>query len=252
MAGKFYLLLCISVISQPLAADVGSAHDAAPAAIADLRSLIAGTVNRFEQHSLQDWSYRISRYENEEGDISSRQELFDPTQAPGRQWQLLRLNGQTPDTKQLRRYAADKQKQVTKANQHSFSLKLSKLIQLDSLTLVAEDPYRLEASFKVYIKKLGAEASKALQGQLSFDKTKQYIDSIQITNNAGFSPLLGSRIDHFNLTLQFMQIDGVMLPQQQTMTMKGTFAYFTGIDEVSTVTFSDYRYIANETLTLVP
>ena len=133
--------------------------------------------------------------------------------------------------------------------QQNFSVKLSELIQLDSLQLTFDSPQYLQASFGVYLSQLGNDVSKKLQGSLRYNKQQHYIDSIDISNTAHFSPLFSANISEFNLTLRFTKIDNAILPQQQQMRMKGTFAFFTQIDEVSTDTFSDYRYVGQPSLT---
>ncbi|MBZ9610427.1 hypothetical protein [Rheinheimera maricola] len=252
MAKKYSrLLLCIAFgFATPLpAADTSSLEQPAlnmqPTAAADLQSTIAGAISQFEQRSRRDWAYRISRYENEEGVISSSVELFEPTKAPAEQWQLLSINGQQPDKKQLRKFAVAKQQQSKAAGQQNFSVKLSELIQLNSLQLTFEDPQYLQASFGVYLSQLGGDVSKKLQGTLRFDKTQRYIDTIEISNSANFSPLFSADITEFSLTLRFTKIDSAVLPQQQQLRMKGTFAFFTKIDESSNDTFSDYRYVGD-------
>ena len=253
MAKKYYrMLLGVGLAAQLQAADIsGTAQqtlNVQPTA-ADLQSTIAAAISQFEQRSRRDRAYRIDRYENEEGDISSSIELYDPANAPDNQWQLLSINGRTPDNKQHRKFARAKQQQAKAAGQQSFSVTLSELIQLDSLQLTFDSPQYLQASFGVYLSQLGNDVSKKLQGSLRYNKQQHYIDSIDISNTAHFSPLFSANISEFNLTLRFTKIDNAILPQQQQMRMKGTFAFFTQIDEVSTDTFSDYRYVGQPSLT---
>lgn len=248
--------LCLGLVAQPLAAEPQRVEhvltDTAPAAQVDgqhsIGQLISRAITDFEQRGRADWSYRVSRYENEEGQISSSIELFEPTKATDQQWTLLSLNGQPPDNKQLRKFAEKKlaetkQKQTEKGGQQSFSVKLRDLIQLDSLQLLSNDPQRFHAGFAVYLSQLGAEASQHLQGSLIFNKQQRYIESIEITNTASFSPLFSAEIKEFKLTLDFIKIDAAVLPARQELTMKGRFAFFSTIDEVSTVSFSDYHYV---------
>lgn len=254
---KYRLLyLCLGLTAQPVEAEPQRIEqvltDTALAAQVDgqhsIGQLISRAITDFEQRSRADWSYRVSRYENEEGQISSSIALFEPTKATGQQWTLLSLNGQAPDNKQLRKFAEKKlaeikQKQTEKGGQQSFSVKLRDLIQLDSLQLLSGDKQRFHAGFTVYLSQLGAEASQHLQGSLIFDKQQHYIESIEITNTASFSPLFSAEIKEFKLTLGFIKIDAAVLPARQELTMKGRFAFFSTIDEVSTVSFSDYHYV---------
>ncbi|MGP9802011.1 hypothetical protein [Rheinheimera sp. NSM] len=250
------LYLCLGLVAPPLAAEPQRIEhvltDTAPAAPVDgqhsIGQLISRAIADFEQRGRADWSYRVSRYENEEGQISSSIALFEPTKATGQQWTLLSLNGQPPDNKQLRKFAEKKlaetkQKQTENGGQQSFSVKLRDLIQLDSLQLLSNNTQRFHAGFAVYLSQLGAEASQHLQGSLIFDKQQHYIESIEITNTASFSPLFSAEIKEFKLTLDFIKIDAAVLPARQELTMKGRFAFFSTIDEVSTVSFSDYHYV---------
>ncbi|WP_156413600.1 hypothetical protein [Lacimicrobium alkaliphilum] len=121
-------------------------------------------------------------------------------------------------------------------------MKLRDIIQIETLQLLSEDPHRFQASFAVYLNQLGEEASQKLKGSLIFDKGQQYIETIEIINTGTFSPVFSADISEFRLTLRFIKIDTVVLPERQELAMKGTFAFFTEIDEVSTDRFSDYRY----------
>src|SRR5690606_33433731 len=96
------LYLCLGLVAQPLAAELQRVEHVltagAPAAQYSgqqaIDQLISRAITDFEQRGRADWSYRVSRYENEEGQISSSIELFEPTKATGQQWTLLSLNGQ--------------------------------------------------------------------------------------------------------------------------------------------------------------
>ncbi|MDC0601386.1 hypothetical protein OAP14_00005, partial [Aliiglaciecola sp.] len=59
-----------------------------------------------------------------------------------------------------------------------------------------------------------------------------------------FSPMFSAKITDFKLTITFDKIDSYILPLQNKLSMKGTFAFFTDIDEESLDTFSEYRFIA--------
>ncbi|MCS4306199.1 hypothetical protein M2404_000512 [Rheinheimera pacifica] len=247
------LYLCLGLAAQPVAAEPQRVEQVlADTAQIDgqccIEQLISRAITDFEQRARADWSYRVSRYENEEGEISSSIELFDPTRALSQQWTLLSVNGQPPNNKQLRKFAEKKlaetkQKQTENSGQQSFSVKLRDLIQIDTLQLLSSEPQRFQAGFAVYLSQLGAEASQHLKGSLIFDKQQHYIESIEITNTASFSPLFSADIKEFKLTLSFIKIDTAILPARQELTMKGRFAFFTTIDEVSTATYSDYRYV---------
>ena len=73
-------------------------------------------------------------------------------------------------------------------------------------------------------------------------KDKQFIEKISIWNNAEFSPMFTANITDLAVTFTFLEIDGAVLAKQNEMKMKGSFAYFTEINETSLDSFSDYAY----------
>lgn len=248
MNKKYWLLIaCMGFAVQSLASDTksvaASQMNDEQQAQGSLQHTISQAIAKFEQTSRQDWSYRITRYENEEGDISSSIELFDPIKEQHEQWSLLRIDGQAPTEKQVKKFVKSKRKEKDDSDQQSLSVKLGDIILLNSLQLVSEDQNHLRASFDVYLSQLGEEATENLKGSLIFAKDEQFIESIEIINKGEFSPVFSAAITDFKLSFRFVKIDSAILPQQNDLSMKGTFAFFTEIDEVSTDTYSDYQYV---------
>lgn len=219
-----------------------------------LQDKIAQAITHYEQSPRDQWSYQISNYENEEGDISSSIEKFDPTMEINKQWTLLSINGETPTEKQQQKFAKNKLKRAEKnaarkekqkdSKDQNFSLQFRELIQIDSLQLASETPYKLQANFNVNLEKLGKKASKKLRGHITYDKQQQFIEHIVITNTDNFSPVFSAEITDFKISFDFAKINDAILPQEYQLSMKGTFAFFTEIEEVSTNTFSDYRFVS--------
>lgn len=248
MNKKFWLLLSFSSMTvAPLASEFAAAAELQQnhtlVAKQNLQQSISHAITQFEQTPREEWSYRISRYENEEGEVTSSLELFDPAQEMSKQWTLLSINEQTPTAKQARKFAENKQKQAEKSSQHNFSVKLREIIQMDSLELISEDLNSLKANFDVYLSRLGDEATKKLKGSLVYNKHHQFVETIEIVNRGEFSPLFSADITDFKLTFSFIKINDAILPQQHELSMKGTFAFFTEIEEVSKDSFFDYRHV---------
>jgi hypothetical protein len=191
------------------------------------------------------WSYNISRYENEEGDISSSIEQYSPQS--DEIWSLKKINGKAPTKKQLKKFAKKKQKQSNAEKKDekqgvNIQLPIRKLINTESLTLVSNDEQYIVMAFNVYLKKLGEDSAGKLQGKLRYHKEKHFIEKITVWNNADFSPMFTANITDFSITFSFLQINDAVLTKQNEMTMSGTFAYFTEINETSLDTFSNYIY----------
>ena len=210
----------------------------------ELSSKVKQAIDKLEQTKRDRWSFEISRYENEEGDITSSIERYQPNSSAQSQWSLHRINGQVPSKEQQEDFIENKLKQQKKKSEGtSYSIALREIIQLDSITFTKESNQYIEMNFDVFLNRLGDDASSKLQGNLLYNKQQQFIETLTITNKEEFSPIFSATIDDFKLTFTFTQINEQVLPYRQDMEMKGTFAFFTEIDEVSHDTFSNYKYL---------
>ena len=210
-----------------------------------LKHKISQAIEKFEQTKRENWQYQVTRYENEEGDVTSSIEQFSPTNKEGEQWNLIRINGEAPTSKQIKSFREKKQKNRKKQKEGtSYSVALREIINQDSLEFISEDNGYLKMGFKVYLDKLGEDTNDKLQGELSYNKQLGFIESMTITNNATFSPMFSAKITDFKLTFTFTSINNQVLPLQQDMAMKGSFAFFTKIDEVSTDSYSNYNFVS--------
>ncbi|MEW6999729.1 hypothetical protein AADZ86_18710 [Colwelliaceae bacterium BS250] len=229
------LLICFGAVFNVTAAENTTAE------LASFKDKVNGAIIKFENTNKELWSYKISRYEDEEGDISSSIEQHLPQASEP--WLLRQINGQLPTKKQIKKFAKKKQEQGNVENQGTnLQLPLRKLINQENLSLVFNDDKHIVMAFNVYIKKLGQDAIGKLQGKLVYQKEKQFIEKITVWNNAEFSPMFTANITDLSITFTFVDINGAVLVKQNEMKMKGSFAYFTEINETSVDNFSDYLY----------
>ncbi|KGJ93654.1 hypothetical protein ND2E_2147 [Colwellia psychrerythraea] len=205
---------------------------------------VNSAILKFEMTDKTRWSYHLSRYENEEGDITSSIEQYSPQDSEP--WLLKQLNGELPTEKQIKQFAEKKQIQHSTQNGvRNSRLKLRKLINQNSLSLVSTGEKYFVLAFDVSIDNLGKEAIGKLQGELTYHKEQQFIEKISIWNNAEFSPMFTANITELAITFSFLEINGAVLIKQNEMKMKGSFAYFTEINETSLDQFSNYVYQIN-------
>ncbi len=205
---------------------------------------VNSAILKFEKTDKTRWSYLLSRYEDEEGDITSSIEQYSPQDSEP--WLLKQLNGELPTEKQIKQFAEKKQtQQSTKNGVQNNRLKLRKLINQNSLSLVSTHEKYLVMAFEVSLNRLGKDAIGKLQGELTYQKEKQFIEKISIWNNAEFSPMFTANITELAITFSFLEINGAVLIKQNEMKMKGSFAYFTEINETSLDKFSNYVYQNN-------
>lgn len=211
--------------------------------ISSLKQKVSQAITKFEQTKRKNWAYQISRYENEEGDITSSIEQFTPNNELEKQWALMQINGESPTKREIKSFKEKKSKQAKdKDKGKSYSVKLREMINQDSLELISENDRHINIRFNVTLSQLGKDSMDKLQGTLAYNKQLAFIENIIIENNAEFSPIFSSNITDFKLTFTFININDHILPKQHDMEMKGSFAFFTEINEVSTDTYSNYLH----------
>lgn len=229
------LMICFGAVFNVIAAEN------TPEELTSIKEKINNAIVKFEKTERERWSYRISRYENEEGDITSSIERYSPQS--NEPWLLEQINGEQPTKNQMKHFTKKKAEQSTKKTQGSnIQLKLRELINQESLSLVSIDENNIVMAFDVNLKKLGEDSMGKLQGQLTYQKDEQFIEKISIWNNAEFSPMFTAKITDLAITFIFSHINGAVLNKHNEMKMKGSFAYFTEINETSLDVFSDYQY----------
>ncbi|MGB0936675.1 MAG: hypothetical protein ACPGTQ_04410 [Colwellia sp.] len=205
---------------------------------------IKQAIEDISESSRKHWQVTIAHYENEEGDISSRIEQYSPSKKSEELWTLLRQNGNAPTDKQRKAFTEMKNQETrVKKDKKSFTLSLKKLVKTDTLSKVSENDKEIVLAFNVEIEKLGDDARGKLFGTLYYNKEHGFIERISIVNKEEFSPLFSASIESFSLNFYFTKIGNAILPSKQEMAMTGTFAYFSEIDEVSTVTYSGYKKV---------
>lgn len=207
-----------------------------------LKEYVALALDKFEQTPRKNWQFTVNRYENEEGEITSSTERYTPSDISKERWTLIRSNDQAPTKKQQQEFQKKKLKaEQRKESGNNFSAALREIINIDSLSFASENAEHILMHFDVYLKKLGDDAKGKLRGTLTFNKNQRFIERMVIENTQEFSPVFSANIAEFKLSFDFININEHILPQQQDMQMKGSFAIFTEIDEVSTDSFSDYQ-----------
>jgi len=193
----------------------------------------------FSQTKRKNFSYTITKYENEEGDETSSLEKYSPAASIPQSWSLIKLNGAIPTKEQVNKYLKNKSKKKDKSKNNQ-TISISQLVDIDSLHILSEDDELIKSSFKVGYSRFGEDAKKKLEGILTFDKNNHFVQNIEIINNDNFSPMFSADINKLKLTLSFIKIKNAILPLSTTMRLVGSMAMFIEIDEISTVDYSNY------------
>lgn len=242
-------LFCVFLAKSVCAENVDTNDDNALKQKA-LNQKIHQAIVKFEQTNRKQWGFTVNRFENEEGDTTQSVEQFTPNTDINKRWLLISANGEKATTKQQEKFLKAKRKQASKkkkkqkqtAGNNSYSIKLRELINQETLTYQSESSTHIQMSFQVTLSQFGDDTKGKLDGLLSYNKQDAFIETITITNNAEFSPMFSASISELLLTFSFVQIDHAILFREHALQMKGTFAYFVEIDEVSKDTYFDYQY----------
>ena len=125
----------------------------------------------------------------------------------------------------------------------SISISLRELIKVDTLTVTHENKSISTVAFDVNTKPLGIDASGKLAGELRYNNQLAYIEAINVTNTETFSPMFSAEITDLDVLLEFSLFNDDVVILKQTMEMKGSYAFFVEIEEVSTATYSDYKLL---------
>lgn len=104
-------VICLGAVFTALATDSSTGKTAS------FKEKINSAIVKFEHTQTELWSYTISRYEDEKGDITSSMEQYYP-QFSGR-WLIKQLNGQPPTKIQIKAFAKKKNKQSNKTKQQN-------------------------------------------------------------------------------------------------------------------------------------
>ena len=215
-----------------------------------LNQKIHQAIVKFEQTNRKQWGFTVNRFENEEGDITESVEQFTPNADINKRWLLISANGEKATAKQQEKFLRTKRKQASKkkkkqkqtAGNNSYSIKLRELINQETLSYQLETSTHIQMNFQVTLSQFGDDTKGKLDGLLSYNKQDAFIETITITNNAEFSPMFSASISELLLTFSFVRIEHAILFREHALQMKGTFAYFVEIDEVSKDTYFDYQY----------
>lgn len=238
----YFFLILLSTVTFP-----SFAEQAPPESPLPLEKKLLRAISDIANSPRKAWSVTVSNYENEEGEITSSIEQFTPNKAQINQWSLVEINGEVPTSKQIKSFNKRKNNKDASQQEKRYKIDFNTLIKADSFKLLEEKPQKLTVGFLINMdnfEELGEDAKDKLAGKLIYDKTMHYIEKIIIFNTEEFDPMFSATISKLLISFDFIKLNNAILPKQVGMEMKGSFAFFTQIDEVSTTTFSNYQFNA--------
>lgn len=169
-------------------------------------------------------------------------ESFDASLDEGSQWHLVSENGQEPNSDRLKEYLQDKADTSPKEGQKK--LTFSELVKLDSIKFVSENESELIYQFAPHIEELDSDE---LNGELRINKHTKQLAMLKITNSKTLSPAFSVSLTEFELTMNFAEVTGLVMPASVRTIVKGSVAIFKSIDSEETISYSDYEILTAPT-----
>ncbi|OCQ20880.1 hypothetical protein A7985_13885 [Pseudoalteromonas luteoviolacea] len=205
------------------------------------QQFVEKAIVKFQASERGKWAFTYHHNEIEEGEKTDIYAQYFPQNPRGERWQLLKLNGASPTQKQVKDFAS-------KRENEGYSIKLTELINPQSLSIEKETAQTITFSYPVQLADLGKDAIGKLMGTVKINKSSASIEEVNIINTDEFSPVALADISHFKLNMQFQTINDSVLPKSSYMEMSGTFSFFIDIEETSKTVFSDYQFLGAKQL----
>ena len=192
---------------------------------------------------MQAWAYTETSIESEEHTVGR----YDPRLPVGERWQLLSLNDRQPTTQEIADYAEGKTGDNGSSSADKGDHDVDDIAESNSLRLIEEtDDYWLY-SFTPVEDDDEEEFLKHVDATMKIIKDGPYIEYIDMHSNKPFKPQFGVKVKEFVTRLQFGRAsdDGPVVPLSVDVRIKARAFLALGIDEMMSVSFSDYEYVGN-------
>ncbi|TQF66786.1 hypothetical protein [Pseudoalteromonas luteoviolacea] len=200
------------------------------------QKFVEKAIAKFQATERHKWTFTYHNNEVEEGEKTEVYAQYLPQKPRGERWQLLKFNGVPPTQQQAKKFASNRENE-------GYSIRLTELINPNSLSLQGETSQTITFSYPVQLADLGKDAIGKLTGSVTINKSTASIEEVNIINTDEFSPVALADIRHFKLNMQFQTIKNSVLPKSTYMEMNGTFSFFIDIEETSKTTFSNYQFL---------
>lgn len=198
------LLLALALSAFPAAA-------ASPPALA-LEAL--ASIDRFSQ---ENWSYtKTSRANGVE-----RVERHDATRAPNERWTLISVDGRAPTSKELKKYAREKEDQRKRGSDDGDD---DGGVDESTIELIAETPLR--STFRFHPRAgmlLRGEESRKVAGTIVVNREGRWAERFELRNTAPIRPLPGVNVSEFMISMTFRRDadSGEILPVRFANRIRG-------------------------------
>jgi len=205
-----------------------------------LREATAALANDY----MRDWAFTETSLDSESATVAR----FDPARSGNEQWQLLTVNGRSPTDEEIADFLDDKVHDMAEEDDDGDSGKdVAELVQPESLSLVEESADHWLFSFIPSEDEFDQGFAEHVDGTLKVARDSPYVEFINIQSKKPFRPQFGVKISEFATQLAFgpAAADGPIVPLAIDIRIKARAFLAIGIDEMISISFSDYEYVGD-------
>lgn len=204
------------------------------AACAAVPAELAAALTTFRTDAPRGWSFT----QTSAGDGHRRIERFDAARPEFDRWTLLRHDGAVPAPAEQLDY---KQKLVRRSSNTTAPL-ITEQLDLRTPETLADTPERATYRCRLKPGEAGDKTAAFLRVTLVVHKPTLTVESLEIANDAAFSPTWGVTIAAMKTAMTYSLPAGETpsLPQTVTTHLRGRAFYFKSLDAAMTVAYSDY------------
>lgn len=182
------------------------------------QEMLAKALELDKSSEYENWKYIISNtgVEPGEDEVTHMVEGFDPSSKNGSLWNLISVNGEKPDAKDVRKYLNHKKQDRGFRPDYFLSD-----MDMGSLELVSEDE-----EFVVLRCNMRVPGKKAdLESNFHIDRKSGTLALVDIVNRDAFSPQFGVKVKDYALKIEFdrHKDSGLLFPFKSQESYSGSF-----------------------------
>jgi hypothetical protein len=201
----------------------------------EIPKIVQNCFDKMAADSVHSYAYRKTVSTPEETRIIS----FDPSLEKGDQWQLLSINGNPPNKKELKKFYKETSYQPDGDQQGN--------------TMTSDDMYDFsvvneteeEIVFLCKIENENEKMQDKMACKIQICKADTTLKSLKMELTEPVSPVISVKLEEFSMEMDFfkMKETGASLIQQASTSVKGKAMLFKELNEQVTERYYDYRLV---------
>jgi len=199
-------------------------------------------VQKIQWHTLNEsdaWGFTIeTQLDRGNGKLQQRIQRYNPNLELNKQWQLIEQSKEKPSKAILHEYA--KTQESIRSSEPPVDLENIDIVYLVTLKFEKNVGDYAVFSFKPRLSMFDEEVNKVFDGKLYFNKSKNYIEKLNISASEAFSPGFSVEVEKYDMNIEVSKVEEELHVTQIESDKSGSAFIFSSFDEISTRKFSDF------------